>query len=177
MPLQPISMEMLVTRTCHLWDIQSLLLASGDFALKDFNAMTVGWGSLGYIWRRPFVQVVVRPVRYTFSFMERFDSFTLTAFPAEYDAALSLLGTKSGRDGDKIAESGLTPTPSTIVPAPGFAEAELILECRKMYWDDLEPDHFLDAGIHAHYPAKDYHRIYYGEILAIFGTGKYINKE
>lgn len=177
MPLQPISMEALVTRSCHLWDIQSLLLTSGDFTLNDFNTMTVGWGSLGYIWRRPFVQVVVRPVRYTFTFMERFDTFTLSAFPSEYNSALSLLGTKSGRDGDKILESGLTPIPGLCVSAPGFAEAELLLECRKIYWDDLEPAHFLDNGIDANYPMKDYHRIYYGEILAIFGTEKYLFKE
>lgn len=175
MTLQHISMEELVTRSCYLWDIQSLLLTSGDFSLRDFNAMTIGWGSLGYMWRRPFIQVVVRPVRYTYAFIERYDTFTVTAFPKEFDSALSLLGTKSGRDGDKITDSGLTPIPSTSVAAPGYKEAELILECRKMYWDDLAPEHFLNKDIDAHYPLKDYHRIYYGEILAIFGTEKYLS--
>ena len=72
--------------------------------------MTISWGSLGVMWGRPFVQVVVRPQRYTFEFMERYQTFTLCAFPRQYHQALSLLGTKSGRDGDKIAEAGLTPT-------------------------------------------------------------------
>lgn len=129
--------------------------------------MTVAWGSLGAMWNKPFVQVVVRPVRYTYEFMERYDTFTLCAFPEAYRKALSLLGSKSGRDSDKIAESGLTPIPSTKVTAPGFAEADLIVECRKIYWDDFDPAHFLLPEIAQNYPQKDYHRVYFGEIVAI----------
>jgi hypothetical protein len=55
------------------------------------------------------------------------------------------------------------------VAAPGFAEAELILECRKIYWDDMAPGHFLDPSIEKNYPQKDYHRIYFGEIVAAYG--------
>jgi flavin reductase (DIM6/NTAB) family NADH-FMN oxidoreductase RutF len=149
-----------------------LLLAAGDFAAKAYNAMTISWGSLGYIWDRPFVQVVVRPTRYTYTFMERSDTFTVMAFPDPFRPALDLLGSKSGRDGDKIAESGLTPTASTRVAAPSFAEAELVLECRKSYFDDLEPGHFLAEYIQKLYK-NDYHRVYFGEIVAIQGTESY----
>jgi flavin reductase (DIM6/NTAB) family NADH-FMN oxidoreductase RutF len=169
MTLKPIAVETFINKPTHLWDIQWLLLTSGDFAQNHFNAMTVGWGSIGYMWRRPFVQVVVRPVRYTYEFMEKYDTFTLCAFSQQYHPALQLLGNKSGRDGDKIAESGLTPIRSEKVAAPAFAEAELIIECRKIYWDDVKPDHFIDPMIDMNYPRKDYHRIYFGEILAIFG--------
>ena len=173
MILKPIQIEDFIIRAAHLWDIQSLLLTSGDFNKGHFNAMTVGWGSIGYIWQRPFVQVVVRPIRYTYEFMERYDTFTLCAFPRKYQPALNLLGTKSGRDGDKITEAGLIPIASTQIAAPGYAEAELIIECRKIYWDDVHPEHFLDGGIDVNYPRKDYHRIYFGEILAVLGFNKY----
>ena len=169
----PVPIEKLVVQPQHLWDTQHLLLTSGDFARGSFNAMTIGWGSFGRMWAVPFVQVVVRPVRYTFGFMERYDTFTVCAFPKKYSQALDLLGTKSGRDGDKIAESGLTPIASTQVAAPSYAEAELILECRKIYWDDVEKAHFLDDRIEKNYPRKDYHRIYYGEIVAVLGEGRY----
>jgi flavin reductase (DIM6/NTAB) family NADH-FMN oxidoreductase RutF len=168
MTLEPISIEAFVAKPFHLWDIQNLLLTSGDFSRDRYNAMTVGWGSIGYIWRRPFVQVMVRPVRFTYSFIEEFDTFTLCAFPKQFNAALQLLGTKSGRDGDKITEAGLTPVLSTKVAAPGYAEASLVIECRKIYWDDVRPQNFLDPEIDKHYPRKDYHRFYFGEILAIF---------
>jgi flavin reductase (DIM6/NTAB) family NADH-FMN oxidoreductase RutF len=170
---QPIPIEKLVLKPQYLWSIQSLLLTSGDFAQGSFNAMTIGWGSFGVMWGIPFVQVVVRPTRYTYEFMERYDTFTVCAFPEKYAEELQLLGTKSGRDGDKIAEAGLTPIRSTNVVAPSYAEAELVLECRKIYWDDLQNSHFLNVHIEEKYPRKDYHRIYYGEIVAVLGEKQY----
>lgn len=150
-----------------------LLLSSGDFSDGKYNAMTISWGSLGVMWGRPFAQVVVRPQRHTFAFMERYDTFTLCAFSRQYRRALNLLGTKSGRDGDKIAESGLTPTAASLVQAPAYAEASLVLECRKIYWQDYDPAHFLDPEIARNYPQNDYHRVYFGEILAVTGADFY----
>ncbi len=74
--------------------------------------------------------------------MEAHDTFTVSFFPEDYRGALELLGSKSGRDGDKITESGLTPAAALRVAAPGFAEAELVLSCRKIYYSDMKPDHF-----------------------------------
>ncbi len=152
---------------------QWLVLTCGDFEAGRFNSMTIGWGSFGVMWNMPFAQVVVRPGRYTFEFMNRYDSFTLCAFGKKYRDALQILGSRSGRDIDKIAEAGLTPIPSTKVAAPGFSEAQLIIELRKIYWNDFNPEHFLDPSIEENYPNKDYHRMFFGEIVAIFGTGEY----
>lgn len=170
MERQPIRVADLLVRAHHLWAAQSLLLTVGDFAGGHFNTMAVGWGSLGTMWGKPFAQVVIRPSRYTREFMERYDTFTLCALPAALHDALQLLGTKSGRDGDKIAESGLTPVASTGVAAPCFAESELVIECRKIYWQDMDSVHFLDAEIETSYPRRDYHRVYFGEILAVQGV-------
>jgi flavin reductase (DIM6/NTAB) family NADH-FMN oxidoreductase RutF len=173
MACQPIPIEKLVVKPQHLWDTQNLVLTSGDFSQGSFNAMTIGWGSFGVMWGIPFVQVVVRPIRYTYEFMERYDTFTVCAFPAKFVQALQILGSRSGRDGDKIAEAGLTPIQSTLVMAPSYVEAELILECRKIYWDDMKNTHFLDGKIEKNYPRKDYHRIYYGKIVAVLGEKQY----
>ena len=156
-------------RIFHLFDDQWLLLACGDFKKKHFNAMTVSWGSMVIIWNRPFVQVLLRPSRYTLEFMNQYDTFTLSAFPEKYRDALNLLGSASGRDGDKISQSGLTPVASREVASPGFAEAELIVECRKLFWQDMDHSHFVDASIEEHYPKKDYHRMFFGEVLEILG--------
>ncbi len=154
-------------RPHHLWNERWFLLTSGDLQSGDYNSMTVAWGGFGTMWGKPFVTIVVRPVRHTFSFLERYDNFTLCSFKESFKKELVLLGSQSGRTMDKIKESGLTPIPSMQVSSPSFREADLILECKKMYWDDLEPDHFLDESIHEKYPEKDYHRMYFGEILAI----------
>jgi flavin reductase (DIM6/NTAB) family NADH-FMN oxidoreductase RutF len=174
MQRQTIDISTLHIKPHHLFHDQWVLLAAGDFQSGDFNAMTIGWGALGTMWSKPFTFVAVRHSRYTYQFMEKFETFTLSAFPEEYHDALNLLGTRSGRDGDKIAASGLTPEASIQVPAPSFKEAEIIIECRKIYADDLNPAHFLDENIYRHYPNRDFHCIYYGEILVAAGTDKYL---
>ncbi len=151
-----------------IWSRRWLLLASGDFQLDDYNAMTVGWGSIGNVWNYPFVQVFVRPTRYTMEFMEKYPTFTLNAFTREYRDALNYLGTTSGRDCDKLTASGLTAAASQYVAAPTFKQAQLWIECETIYWQDLDPSHFLLPEIEQHYPQKDYHRMYYGKIKGIF---------
>ena len=173
----PIDVFQFAVKPVHLWDKQWLLLTAGDFQAGKFNSMTVGWGSFGVMWNKPFALVVVRPVRYTYEFIDRYETFTLCAFSRYYKKALNILGTKSGRDGDKITEAGLTPSASHMIAAPGLNEAELSIECRKIYWDDLHPGQFLDSGIEQHYPRKDYHRIYYGEIVYVEGVEKYVGSK
>ncbi|NOR44393.1 MAG: flavin reductase family protein [Candidatus Delongbacteria bacterium] len=162
-----------ISSSSGLWSKQWLLLTSGDFKSNKYNTMTVGWGSIGTMWNKPFAQVVVRPTRFTYEFMEKYDTFTLTAFPEKFKDQLKYLGVVSGRDEDKILKSGLTVIESEKVSAPGFEEAELIIECKKIYWDDLKSDNFIDDSIEGSYPEKDYHRIYFGEILSINGTENY----
>ena len=169
--MQEIDVAKLQVRGVGIWLKQWLLLTAGT--RDDFNAMTVGWGSIGGMWGKPFVQVVVRPTRHTRQYMDTYPTFTLSAFPKENKKALTILGTKSGRDSAKIIESGLTVIESKAVEAPAYQEAELILECRKLYWQDMSPDNFLDPTIEESYPQKDYHRIYYGEILRAVGVAAY----
>jgi flavin reductase (DIM6/NTAB) family NADH-FMN oxidoreductase RutF len=157
----------------HLFNNRWLLLTSGDFQSGDFNTMTIAWGALGTMWSKPFALVAVRHSRYTFEFMEKYEHFTLSAFPEKYQDALTLLGSRSGRDGDKISASGLTPQAASRISSPTFEEAVIVLECQKNYGDDLNPAHFFDSGIHDHYPRKDYHRIYFGEIVATLAAEAY----
>jgi flavin reductase (DIM6/NTAB) family NADH-FMN oxidoreductase RutF len=158
----------------NLWDKDWLLLTSGDYSKGKYNAMTVAWGSIGNMWNLPFAMVVVRPTRYTFEFMNAYPSFTLCGFSEEYRKALNLLGSKSGRDSDKISESSLTAKKAEMVSTPVFEEAELAIECKKIYIEDFNPAHFMDDRIEKNYPKKDYHRMIFGEILTVRGLeGKY----
>lgn len=173
MSLRSIDFAQFDARIFHLFDQQWLVLAAGDFAQKKFNAMTISWGSLGVIWNKPFIQVAVRPSRYTHAFMEQFDTFTVSAFPEQCHDGLSLLGTVSGRERDKIAEAGLSAVGSTQIAAPSFAEAELVFECRKMYSIPFDNQRFIDPAIETNYPEKDYHTTYFGEIVALRGESKF----
>jgi len=177
MDLVDIPFERFTVAPVKAWEKDWLLLAAGDLAAGDWNCMTVAWGAFGVMWARPLALIVVRPTRHTHGFTERYDTFTLTAFPGNLRPALSYCGSHSGRDGDKAKACGITPVPARAVKAPGFAEAELVVECRKTFVDRMEPGHFLADWIEASYPKKDYHTMYFGEIVAISGTPKYLAAE
>jgi flavin reductase (DIM6/NTAB) family NADH-FMN oxidoreductase RutF len=154
-----------ITQPVDIWLKKWFLLTAGN--REHYNTMTVAWGSFGAMWNLPFAQVVVRPSRFTYEFINNYDTFTLCGFPGQYREALNLLGTRSGRDSDKIRESGLTVIPSKRVEAPAFEEADLIMECKKIYWQDMDSEHFLDDKIKKNYPDRDYHRIFFGRILRV----------
>ena len=141
-----------------------MLITAGD--RKACNTMTASWGGLGVLWNANVSFAFVRPSRYTFGFMEEKDCYSLSFFGNGYRRELKLCGTTSGRDGDKIADAGLTPM--FDAQAPYFDEAELVLICRKMYTDDIKPENFLDGTIKNCYPGDtDYHRVYVGEIVKV----------
>jgi flavin reductase (DIM6/NTAB) family NADH-FMN oxidoreductase RutF len=140
-----------------------MLITAGP--LGDCNSMTASWGAWGELWNRPVAVCFVRPQRHTFGYMERAEQYTLSFFGPAYRQTLEYLGTHSGRDGDKVAAAGLSPvaTPSAAVT---FAEARLVLECRKLYAGDLLRDAFVDTGVRDEmYAAGDYHRMYVGEVV------------
>jgi flavin reductase (DIM6/NTAB) family NADH-FMN oxidoreductase RutF len=133
---------------------------------EKFNTMTANWGGMGYLWNKNVVFVFIRPERYTYEFIENNEGFTLTFFEEKYRDALNLCGVKSGRNCDKVAETGLTPW-FTGSGYPAFAEARTILECRKLYATQLTRDAFLDREpLDSHYRTKGgLHKIYIAEIL------------
>jgi flavin reductase (DIM6/NTAB) family NADH-FMN oxidoreductase RutF len=129
---------------------------------EDHNTMTASWGTTGVLWNKKIAQCYVRPSRHTFKYMEKNSHFTLSFFDEDYRDMLSYCGTYSGRDVDKAQVNSLTPF--AVGAGTSFNEASLIVLCRKIYIQDLEPEHFLDPAIMSNFPNGDYHRMYTGEI-------------
>lgn len=142
---------------------EKLLLSAGSPG--NFNTMTASWGTMGVLWNKKVFSAVIRPQRHTYRFFEENDYFTATVLVPGMEEAYRICGTKSGRDCDKIALSGLTPYFEER--AVTFEEARIAVVCRKIYVQDLDPSGFLDEEIEKHYPLKDYHRLYCGEIVDI----------
>jgi len=155
-----ISPEGLTESVFKLIGKEWMLITAGT--RESFNTMTGAWGGMGILWDKRVCFCVVRPGRYTYGFMERSDMFSLSFFGDRHRDILTYCGTKSGRDVDKVAETGLTPVFGR--GSVYFEEARLVLVCRKVYYQDIMPAHFLDDGIEGFYPAKDYHRMYVGEV-------------
>lgn len=150
----------------HDW----MLISAGN--IEDFNMMTASWGTMGWLWQKPVSIIYVRPQRHTFNFTEREDYYTITFYEEEYRDILSHMGSVSGRDFDKINKSGLTPL-ETENGSVGFAEARLIIECRKLYATVIDSEDFVDKELESSiYPQKDYHTMYIGEIVNIWRKKK-----
>lgn len=130
-----------------------------------FNTMTASWGGLGVLWNTNVSFAFIRPQRYTYEFTESERYYSLSFFGQSQRHALQICGTESGRDGDKVARAGLSPVFNA--QAPYFEEAELVLICKKMHVQDIDPAGFLDPTIASHYKAEDYHRMYIGEIVKV----------
>ncbi|MBQ2258834.1 MAG: flavin reductase [Spirochaetales bacterium] len=147
------------------------IIGEDDFLLSagksgDWNTMTAGWGGFGYIWGKPVAYVFVRESRYTLEFMDKYDEFSLSFFPNEYRNALTICGTKSGRDINKAAEAGLTPVEAdgTVV----FEEANLMFTCKKLSKTLISKDGIIDPSPFTHYPQGDWHYMFVGEIKGVY---------
>lgn len=142
------------------------LITGGN--MENFNTMTASWGQLGVIWNKNVFTCYIRPNRYTYDFIEQGECFTASFFGEKYRNALSFCGSHSGRDCDKMAETGLVPT--EIDGCVGFEQADMILVCRKLYSYDLQENGFLtNDGIPEKFFGTDpYHRAYISEIVGVY---------
>jgi flavin reductase (DIM6/NTAB) family NADH-FMN oxidoreductase RutF len=140
-----------------------MLITAGN--LKSYNTMTASGGAFGVLWKYKVCFCFIRPQRYTRTFMDRFEGFTLSFFDEDYRDAVTFCGSHSGRDVDKARETGLTPVGTGNLT--WFREARMVMKCRKLYIQDIQPQGFLESSIGRNYPDSDYHRMYIGEITEV----------
>ena len=153
--------ENMISRIGSDW----MLITSGDE--KSFNMMTASWGGVGVLWNRPVVFAFIRSERYTREFIDAKNEFTITFLGPEHRKAHSICGSKSGREIDKVAATGLTPL-FTEAGNPVFEEARLTLECKVVYKSEIEEAKFLDPTVFPRwYDEKNgnAHIVYIAEIL------------
>lgn len=143
-----------------------LVTAKNEEKEPAVNTMTASWGGVGVMWNKNVVYIVIRPQRYTKEFIDFSDTFSLTFLDEAYRKQLGYLGKVSGRDEDKIQNSGLTVALDGNTPY--IEEGNLVLLCRKLYRQPMVPGAFLEPGLDtSFYPNKDYHVLYVAEIMKI----------
>ncbi|MGN1043278.1 MAG: flavin reductase [Acutalibacteraceae bacterium] len=138
-----------------------MLISAGD--KEKFNTMTASWGGLGILWNKNVSFAFVRPQRYTFEFLEKYDYYSLSFFDSSFKPVLKFCGEVSGRNTNKVKESGLTPVVDN--EAPYFKEAKKVFICKKIYSQFIDSSCFIDKNIQNNYENKDYHKMYVGEIV------------
>jgi len=131
------------------------------------NVMTIGWALFGYVWRRSILMVAVRNSRFTYGLLEEANSFAVSVPSGPMEKELNFCGSKSGRHFDKFKECGLPTLDTQIVASPLLNIPGYHYQCRLVYKSPMDP-RFLDRDLMPIYPAKDYHTLYFGEILAAY---------
>lgn len=153
----------------RMFDDSWCLIASYD---KDhtplpYNAMTASWGGMGVLWNKNVFFCVVRPQRYTKEFIDNSRYISLSFFGEEMKKALTYCGRNSGRDGDKLKESGFTP----VITDDGkveFKEAKITVFGKKLFASDMKEADFIDKSlVEKNYPNNDFHTVYVCEIESI----------
>lgn len=153
-------------------DCNFIKMISEDWALltsgtaDKFNTMTVSWGGIGELWGKDVGFVFVRPQRYTYEFIEKNSYFSLSFFGGEFKKELGICGSRSGRDIDKMEATGFTPV--ALENAVDFEQAKITIVMKKLAYQDISPEGFLDDSIMKNYANNDFHRVYVGEITKCY---------
>jgi flavin reductase (DIM6/NTAB) family NADH-FMN oxidoreductase RutF len=134
------------------------------------NTMTIGWATCGFIWQKPIMMVAVRSTRHTFGIIEKAEDFTVTVPAGGMSKELAFCGSESGRDVDKFKMCNLETVSGHKVVSPIIKTPGYHYECKIVYKSAMNPA-FLDKNYDTSlYPQKDYHTLYFGEILACYET-------
>jgi flavin reductase (DIM6/NTAB) family NADH-FMN oxidoreductase RutF len=147
-------------------DDEWLLICTKDRDNDRINMMTASWGGFGILWNREVCYLFVRPQRHTHKLLTEQDTFSVLVLPEALKHTHKVFGKLSGRDLDKIKETGLTPAEIDGVPA--VEEAELIFTVKKLYEDTIKKEGFLEEALLKNYPTDDFHTVYVCEIKNIY---------
>jgi len=136
------------------------------------NSMTASGGGFGMIFKKPTTWCVLRSDRYPLEMILKEQTYTMSYFPEEQMKQILFLGSKSGRDSEKMKEVALTSvqTPSGEM---SFQEARLIIECKLTQITTPNPEDFCTQEAknyinEAYKEASDYRKYIFGEITQVW---------
>ena len=146
---------------------------------EEVNSMTIGWGTIGIDWSIPVFIAYVRESRYTKQLLEETGEFTINVPLGEVDKnILTICGTKSGRDMNKLQELGLHLEEPMDISVPGIRELPLTLECKVIYKQKQDLSAIPEKILKRYYPVeddtlhpgsdRDYHIAYTAQIVKAY---------
>ncbi len=136
---------------------------------EELNTMTIGWGTIGFIWGKPIFMVAVRDSRHTYELIENSEEFTVSIpFNGAMKEELKYCGSHSGRDCNKFEDCDLTTVKGQMVSTPVIKGCKLFYECRIKFRQVMDAKNLVEEIDLKWYPEKDYHTLYFGEILSCY---------
>lgn len=152
--------------------LEQLSLKGAFFTVKSgdkVNVMTIGWGSLSQYWGQEVFIAPIRHSRFSFELLQNADEFTVS-IPTknQFDDALKICGTVSGRNEDKFKKANLKLKKSQSVDTPVIDGCDIYYECKILSFVDLEKDSLDKEVQEKWYSNNDMHRLYFGKIVASY---------
>lgn len=149
------------------------VLAAGVFLTtknnKKVNTMTMGWGTVGFLWNQDILMAPVRKSRYTHKFLENSEYFTVSVpLNGQHKKELQFCGTKSGINHNKVKELGLELTEVKECDVPVIKNNDLHFICRIKYKQDMLEENLDQDILEKKYPDRNMHTFYYGEVIAVY---------
>ena len=137
-----------------------------------YNSMIGSGGGLGLLFKKPTTWCILREDRYTLELILKEQTYTMSYFPEEYKKQMLFLGSKSGRDSEKMKEVALTSV-QTRSGDMSFKEARLIIECTLTAITTPNPNDFYsqeskDYIDEAYKDANEYRKFVFGEITHVW---------
>ncbi len=138
----------------------------------QINSMTISWGTMGREWEKKIFTIFIREMRFTHELLEKNPEFTV-CIPREgfNRKVVGTFGTKSGRDIDKMKETGVSLIEADKVSVPVIEAPSIVLEC-KVLWKRLQQIEESDTAFHTYtkdsngeYVGPNHDTIYCGEIV------------
>ena len=124
------------------------------------------------LFKKPTTWCILRADRYTLEIIQKEQTYTLSYFPNEYKEQILFLGSKSGRDSEKMKEVELTSvqTPSGDM---SFKEARVIIECKLTQITIAKPNDFYTQETKelvdkAYKESNLYRKMVFGEITHVW---------
>lgn len=138
----------------------------------NYNSMIGSGGGFGLLLKKPTTWCFFRADRYTLELIQKDQTYTLSYFPDEYREQMLFLGSKSGRDSEKMKEVELTSI-KTPYGNMSFKEARLVLECKLTAIITANPNDFYtqedkDFINEAYKEANVYRKLVFGEITHVW---------
>lgn len=145
--------------------INGAFLTGGD--LNNANTMTISWGSVGFMWRRPVFMALVRESRYTNEFLKSGETFTVSIpYDDKLKEELQICGSTSGRDVNKEELANIKFIKSKSVETPVIEGCNRYYECKILYKNKMDLNNFDKDLAEQFYKGENIgHILYFGEII------------
>lgn len=136
--------------------------------LNPPNVMSTHWGCYGTMWNKRIFALPVRASKMSHDIIDANKSFAVCVPDKDMRDDIAMCDHLSGFITNKFEQLHLHPKKARSIPSYVLAECGLILECKVLFAADMDRDQVDPALLEDMYSCKDFHTVYFGEIVEVY---------